>query len=161
MKMTCAIHVIVIQPSAVEEGNVHIIYDHNTQNLHFRVHAHSVSVSETFVQIIYCDRWLLHTALTLNGRQPPLISYGVISRRLPSLIRLGTITLSATTTKHARQVWLPPLPQIDIKLSRRASAIKRARTVSAQTLQSKVTDGLASSTLSQCVTTVSKSSLTV
>lgn len=64
------------------------------------------------------------------GEKPPLISYGVISSRLPSLIRLGTVTLQATTTKHARQVWLSLLPQIDIKLSRSASAIKRARTVS-------------------------------
>ncbi len=57
MKMTCAIHVIVTLPSVVEEGNVHVIYDHNTQNLHYRVHADSVSLFETFVQIIYCDRF--------------------------------------------------------------------------------------------------------
>lgn len=117
MNMTCAIHVIVTELSAVEEGNVHIIYDHNTQNLHFRVHAQSVGLSETFVQIIYCDRWLLHTAAALNGRRPPLISYGVISSRLPSLIRPGTITLSATTTKHARQLRLAPLRSISNRLT--------------------------------------------
>lgn len=53
MKMTCAIHVIVTKSSVVEEGNVHIIYDHSTQNLHFRGHAHSVSLwrlaTETFI----------------------------------------------------------------------------------------------------------------
>lgn len=95
------------------------------------------------------------------GDSPLLISYGVINSRLPSLIRLGTVTLQATTTKHARQVWLSPLAQIDIKLSHRTSAIKPARTVNTQTLQSKVTDGLASFALSQCVTAVLKCSLTV
>lgn len=90
----------------------------------------------TSVWIVYCDRRLLHTS-------GPLISHGVISGRLPSLIRAGTVTLQATTTKHARQVWLPHLPQIDIKLSHRASAIKQARTLSTQILQSKVTDGQA------------------
>lgn len=84
-------------------------------------------ILRVFVQIIHCDRWLLCTALALNGRWCPLISYGVISSRLPSLIRLGTVTLQATTTKHARQVWLSPLRQIDIKLSHRASAIKHSR----------------------------------
>lgn len=43
MKLTCAKHVIVMQPSVVEEGNVHITYDHNTQNLHYsKVHARPV-----------------------------------------------------------------------------------------------------------------------
>ena len=32
-----------------EEGNVHIIYDHNTYNLHFRVHAHFMGIS----QVVY------------------------------------------------------------------------------------------------------------
>ncbi len=141
----------------MEEGNVPIIYDHNTHTLYFRVHAHSVCL--LFKSFIVTDGY--SSAPALNGRQPPLISYGVISSRLPSLTQLGTVTLQATTTKHARQVWLSTLPQIDIKLSLGASAIKRARTVSTQMLQSKVTDGPASFTLSQCVTAVLKSSFTV
>lgn len=147
----------------MEEGNAHkcFFYDHNTYNLHFRVYAHSVSTYETFVQIIYCDRWVLHTALALSGIQPPLISYGVISSHLPSLIRVENLTLQATTTKHARQVWLSALSKIDITLSHGASAIKHFRMVGTQTLQSKVTDGLASFALSQGVTAVLKSSLTV
>lgn len=124
-------------PWVVEEGSVYIIYDHNTQNLHFRARAHCVC--------LFCDFCLNHLLwqTVTPHTSGPLISYGVISGRLPSLIRAGTVTLQATTTKHARQVWLPHLPQIDIKLSHRASAIKQARTVSTQSLQSKVTDGLA------------------
>lgn len=44
MNMTCAIHVIVIESSVVEEGILHIIYDHNTHNLHYStVHVHPVA----------------------------------------------------------------------------------------------------------------------
>lgn len=124
----------------VEEGNVHIIYDHNRHNLDLCRFSF-----ENFVQIIYCDRYSYCAQHRLpKGDGPLLISYGVISSCLPSLIRLGTVTLQATTTKHARQVWLSPLCPIDIKLSHRAPAIKCGRGVSNQTFQPKVTASLAS-----------------
>lgn len=117
-------------------------------------------ILRVFVQIIHCDRWLLCTALALNGRWCPLISYGVISSRLPSLIRLGTVTLQATTTKHARQVWLlPSVRSISNCLTEHLQSSTAEQ--STQTLQSKVTDGLASFALSQSVTAFLKSSLTV
>lgn len=144
----CNVH--VIKSSVVEERNSHNIYDYNTHKLTLCLPL------ETFVQVIYGDRWLLRTALALNGRLPPLISYGVISSYLPGLIWPGTVTLQATTTKHARQVWLSSIRSISNRL--RTAAIKRASMARAQTLQSKVTDGFG---LSQHVTSVLRSSLTV
>ncbi|KAI9521458.1 hypothetical protein NQZ68_007774 [Dissostichus eleginoides] len=99
--------------------------------------THNIYIPEFMPILLDFLRLLSKSFIVTDGyftqHWPPLISYGVISSQLSSVIRLGTITLPATTTKHARQVWLPPLPQIDIKLSHRASAIKHGSMVSAQT----------------------------
>ena len=134
--MTCAIHVIVTKSSAVEDGNVRIIYDRSRRDLHFRGHAHSVRLLATFEtkSFVVTDGCRGHGA----GHRWETAPYDILwSYQKPldlSLMRPETAALQATATKHARQVWLFPLVQIDIKLSHKASAIKHARTVSSQTL---------------------------
>lgn len=39
---------------------------------------------------------------------------GVISTRLPGFIQLGNLQAQATSTKHAGQVWLCALSEVDI-----------------------------------------------
>lgn len=63
---------------------------------------------------------------------------GVVSSRLPGLIQLGNLPVRATATKHAGQVWLCALSEIDI--TSRSISNQRFRKVNAQSLQSKVTD---------------------
>lgn len=88
--------------------------------------------------------------MALSGMRPSLISHGVISNHLPSLIQLENPTLQATTTKHSRQVWLSALSKIDITLSHGASAIKCFWKVDTQTLQSKVADSCGQPRCDRC-----------
>lgn len=65
--------------------------------------THNIYISG-FTAIGYIASTLLSGAFV---PLPCLKCYRVISSRLPSLIRLGTLTLWATTTKHARRVCPP------------------------------------------------------
>lgn len=72
------------------------------------------SSAETLVQIIYCDRWLFHRAPGLLWDAAPCDTDGVVSSRLPGFIQPGNLSVQATATKDAGQVWLCALSEIDI-----------------------------------------------
>lgn len=70
--------------------------------------------SETLVQTVYPDRWLFHTAPGPLWDAALSDIDGVVRSRLPGFIQEGNLTVQATAAKHAGQVWLCALSQIDI-----------------------------------------------
>lgn len=70
--------------------------------------------SETLVQTIYPDRWLFYTAPGPLWDTALSDIDGVARSRLPGFIQEGNLTVQATAAKHAGQVWLCALSQIDI-----------------------------------------------
>lgn len=113
------------------------------------------------VQIISSDRWPLHTAPSpLEGNAALSDTNGVVSSRLPGFIQLGNLPVRATATKHAGQVWLCALAEIDItpwSISNQAASERWTLSLSSQRLQ----PAAASLALHRGVTAVLKSSLTV